>query len=181
MREWSSKKNGWATLHVLVSFWRTLPQRFSTLGRRPDECHRLPWENIAWINGRTGTSLVTEGKTAAARRSVPLTPRLRSILEGHWIAAGNRRKDGYGRLQQRAVDWFSVVNWPPFAPRCSYYAAGTICPGRKDIRPGARRVARHGIWQPLPSLLSSPDTLQEKFLHDFIHSTRKFPCIGTQL
>jgi len=57
-------------------------------GLRPDECHRLRWENITWINGRNGTLLVTEGKTAAARRSLPLTPRLRSILEGRWIAAG---------------------------------------------------------------------------------------------
>jgi integrase len=57
-------------------------------GLRPDECHRLRWENITWINNRNGTLLVTEGKTAAARRSVPMTQRLRSILEARWIAVG---------------------------------------------------------------------------------------------
>ena len=55
---------------------------------RPDECHRIRWENVTWINGRNGTLMVTEGKTAAARRVLPLTPRLRAILETRWEAAG---------------------------------------------------------------------------------------------
>jgi integrase len=37
-------------------------------GLRPDECHRLQWENITRVNGRNGSLLVTEGKTTAARR-----------------------------------------------------------------------------------------------------------------
>jgi integrase len=57
-------------------------------GLRPDECHRLRWEDITWINGRNGTLLVTEGKTAAARRVLPLTPRLRAVLARRWEAAG---------------------------------------------------------------------------------------------
>ena len=35
-------------------------------GLRPDECHRLRWEEISWANGRNGNLLVTRGKTAAA-------------------------------------------------------------------------------------------------------------------
>jgi integrase len=57
-------------------------------GLRPDECHRLRWENIGWTNGRNGSLLVTEGKTAAARRLLPMTPRVRAILEAQWDAAG---------------------------------------------------------------------------------------------
>ena len=57
-------------------------------GLRPDECHRIRWENIAWGNGRHGTLLITVGKTAAARRQLPLTPRLRGILESRWELAG---------------------------------------------------------------------------------------------
>jgi integrase len=57
-------------------------------GLRPDECHRLRWEDITWINGRNGTLLVTEGKTAAARRLLPLTARLRAVLERRWEAGG---------------------------------------------------------------------------------------------
>jgi len=57
-------------------------------GLRPEECFRLRWEAITWVNGRHGTLLVTHGKTAAARRLLPMTPRVRNILETRWEAAG---------------------------------------------------------------------------------------------
>jgi integrase len=50
-------------------------------GMRPDECYRLRWEAITWSNGRNGTFLVTHGKTSAARRVLPMTPRVRSVLQ----------------------------------------------------------------------------------------------------
>jgi integrase len=56
-------------------------------GLRPEECFRLRWESITWTNGRFGTLLVTHGKTAAARRVLPMTPRVRRILEGRWNSA----------------------------------------------------------------------------------------------
>ncbi len=57
-------------------------------GVRPEECFRLRWEAITWVNGRYGTLLVTHGKTAAARRVLPMTPRVRNILETRWEIAG---------------------------------------------------------------------------------------------
>jgi integrase len=57
-------------------------------GLRPEECFRLCWESITWFNGRNGTLLVTHGKTTAARRVLPMTPRVRNILETRWEAAG---------------------------------------------------------------------------------------------
>lgn len=57
-------------------------------GMRPDECYRLRWEAVNWSNGRNGTILVTHGKTAAARRVLPLTRRARHVLESRWEAAG---------------------------------------------------------------------------------------------
>ena len=57
-------------------------------GLRPDECHRLRWEEITWTNGRNGTLLVSHGKTAASRRVLPMTPRVRSIFEKRWLASG---------------------------------------------------------------------------------------------
>ena len=57
-------------------------------GLRPDECHRMRWEEITWTNGRNGTLLVTHGKTAAARRVLPMSPRVRSLLEQRWLAGG---------------------------------------------------------------------------------------------
>jgi integrase len=57
-------------------------------GLRPEECNRLLWESITWENGRHGTLLVTHGKTKAARRMLPMTPRVRALLETRWEAAG---------------------------------------------------------------------------------------------
>jgi integrase len=56
-------------------------------GLRPEECFRLRWEAITWTNGRHGTFLVTHGKTTSARRVLPMTPRVRSILEKRWETA----------------------------------------------------------------------------------------------
>lgn len=57
-------------------------------GMRPEECYRLRWEAITWVNGRNGTLLVTHGKTKAARRVLPMTPRVRSTLERRWNDTG---------------------------------------------------------------------------------------------
>jgi integrase len=57
-------------------------------GLRPEECFRLRWEAITWSNGRHGTFLVTHGKTAAARRVLPMTRRVRAVLESRWEKAG---------------------------------------------------------------------------------------------
>jgi integrase len=58
-------------------------------GLRPEECFRLRWENVTWLNGRNGSLLVTHGKTAAARRVIPMTVRVRAVLESRWNGAGN--------------------------------------------------------------------------------------------
>jgi integrase len=57
-------------------------------GMRPDECHTLRWENISWDVGRNGVLLIAKGKTKAARRVLPLSPRVRMVLEDRWKAAG---------------------------------------------------------------------------------------------
>ena len=46
-------------------------------GLRPDEVYRLRWDE----NYRDGRIIIHKGKTKAARRSVPVTPRLAALLE----------------------------------------------------------------------------------------------------
>jgi len=53
-------------------------------GMRPEECHCLRWENITWDGGRNGVLLIAKGKTKAARRVLPLSPRVRTVLENRW-------------------------------------------------------------------------------------------------
>ena len=57
-------------------------------GMRPEECFRMRWECVTWLNGRNGALLVTHGKTTSARRVLPMTLRVRAILENRWLAAG---------------------------------------------------------------------------------------------
>lgn len=57
-------------------------------GLRPDELHRMSWERINWPNGRRGTIMVIKGKTGAARRLIPMTPRVLAVLEGRWKVQG---------------------------------------------------------------------------------------------
>lgn len=57
-------------------------------GMRPEECHCLRWDNVNWDSGRNGVLLITEGKTKAARRVLPLFPRVRTLLENRWKLAG---------------------------------------------------------------------------------------------
>jgi integrase len=63
-------------------------------GMRPEECFRMRWENITWLSGRNGALLVTHGKTASARRMLPMTPRVRAVLETRWVTAG-KLQDGW--------------------------------------------------------------------------------------
>src|SRR5437879_4882977 len=63
-------------------------------GMRPEECFRLRWEAITWTNGRHGCLMVTHGKTAAARRVLPMTPRVRNALEMLWEGA-NKPIEGW--------------------------------------------------------------------------------------
>ena len=63
-------------------------------GLRPEENHRLQWNYVTWVNGRHGSMLVTHGKTEAARRMLPMTGRVRGILEARWESAG-RPSEGW--------------------------------------------------------------------------------------
>jgi hypothetical protein len=55
-------------------------------GLRPEEAHRLEWNDID--RAERGGLLVRRGKTAAARRRLPLTPNVRAMLGLRWQAAG---------------------------------------------------------------------------------------------
>jgi integrase len=63
-------------------------------GLRPDECYRLRWEDLTWVNGRNGSLLVRCGKTKAARRVLPMTPRVRTVLEARWNSTA-RPQEGW--------------------------------------------------------------------------------------
>ena len=66
-------------------------------GLRPDECYQLRWEHISFEEMPRytyGCLFVSHGKTKAARRKLPLTPRVRLVLENLWTVA-NRPEIGW--------------------------------------------------------------------------------------
>lgn len=63
-------------------------------GLRPEECFKLRWEHIIFATGRHGTLRVLDGKTRAARRTLPLTQRVRNLLQARWENCG-KPEDGW--------------------------------------------------------------------------------------
>ena len=63
-------------------------------GLRPDECYQIAWEDLYWDRGPHGRIFVRRGKTRAARRVIPMTPRVRFVLETRWEVAG-KPSDGW--------------------------------------------------------------------------------------
>jgi integrase len=51
---------------------------------RPEECHRLRWENVRWASGLYGVFQVVRGKSENARRELPMSARLKEIFERRW-------------------------------------------------------------------------------------------------
>jgi integrase len=67
---------------------RTVATIILDAGLRPDECFRLRWENVRFVDAKRAVFVVPGTKTAAAARPVPMTPRLRDIIQTRWQQAG---------------------------------------------------------------------------------------------
>ena len=68
--------------------WRDAAIIVRGTGMRPSEAFALRWENI-YLNGTGGLIQVTEGKTKAARRMLPMVPAVIAALKARREAAGN--------------------------------------------------------------------------------------------
>jgi integrase len=68
--------------------WRDAAIIIRGTGMRPGEAFALRWENI-YLNGTGGLIQVTEGKTKAARRMLPMVPTVYAALKARRVAAGN--------------------------------------------------------------------------------------------
>jgi hypothetical protein len=63
----------------------------------------MRWEELIWLNGKFGTIRVIHGKRAATRRSIPMTPRVRFILQTRWEIAKKPLTGWVWPRQQSAV------------------------------------------------------------------------------
>jgi integrase len=91
--------------------WRDCATLILDEGFRPSEVFALRWPHILFNEDGTGLIQVVAGKSKAARRILPMTPRVRAILDARWEAAG-RPSDGWlfprRRMPERHINGDSV-------------------------------------------------------------------------
>ena len=63
--------------------WQDAAMLIRGTGMRPGEAFALRWENIH-LNGTGGLIQVTDGKTKAARRMLPMVPAVYAALKSRW-------------------------------------------------------------------------------------------------
>jgi len=67
--------------------WRDAAIIVRGTGMRPGEVFPLRWENV-YLNGNSGLIQITEGKTKAARRMLPMVAAVYGALKTRYVAAG---------------------------------------------------------------------------------------------
>lgn len=67
--------------------WREVATILYGTGMRPSECYRLTWQNVH-LNGSGGLIAVTEGKSKAARRLLPMVPAVYEVLKARCESQG---------------------------------------------------------------------------------------------
>lgn len=133
-------------------------------GLRPDECYRLRWTDIDWNQARYGTLRVRSGKSKAARRVLPLTPRVRATLEARWTSAG-RPMEG----------WV----WPS-ATKSGHLDRGTLkrphaeALAKSKVRPFVLYSARHTFLTRLGASGVSVWTLAQIAGHSSIQISKRY-------
>jgi len=116
--------------------WRDAATILRGTGMRPGEVFALRWPNVL-LNGTGGLIQVTEGKTKAARRMLPMVPEVYAVLKERWesqnkpyegwvFPSGSREghfnKDSAKVQHKKALDDSKVK---PFEPYCLRHTALT--------------------------------------------------------
>ena len=89
-------------------------------GLRPEECHRMRWEHV-----RKDTVYVPHGKTASARREIPMSERLAAVLKARrecfkseWVFPAGTRSGHIEQstLKKQHVKACTLAGLAPFVP-----------------------------------------------------------------
>ena len=124
-------------------------------GMRPEESFRLRWESITWVNGRYGVLFVTRGKTAAARRPIPMTSRVRAVLESRWHAASKPAEGWVWPARHVAVTSSrraSGSSTKPRLPRRRLLRSSSTPSGALSSRGWLSQALIPGRWLALPAI-----------------------------
>ena len=68
--------------------WKDCAALIVDEGFRPSEVFALQWQHILFYDDGSGLIQIAEGKSKAAKRTLPMTPRVHAVLSGRWVSAG---------------------------------------------------------------------------------------------
>jgi integrase len=116
--------------------WRDVATVLLGTGARPGEIYALRWENV-FLNGQKGVIQITSGKTASARRTLPMIAAVRQVFQSRfeeqnhpaegWIfpagtKSGHVDQGSFKKQHRRALKISEVT---PFEPYCLRHTALT--------------------------------------------------------
>jgi integrase len=82
-----SREEAYDYLAMCSQPWRDVATLILGTGVRPGEAYKLRWEHVA-LNGHGGLIQITEGKTRAARRMLPMVPAVYQALKARHNSQG---------------------------------------------------------------------------------------------
>jgi integrase len=110
--------------------WRDIATMLADEGMRPSEVFKLDWAHVL-LNGHGGLIAIADGKSQAARRTLPMTPRVYALLLARYENAnkpstglvfttrtGKALTSAYiSRFHQRALKHSKVARFEPYCLR----------------------------------------------------------------
>jgi integrase len=136
--------------------WRDVATLLLGTGMRPGEAYALDWRNIL-LNGSGGLIQITQGKTKAARRLLPMVPAVYQALKARHEAQGFPTSgwvfptgSASGHIEESsAKDWHAKAlngsKVAPFEPYCLRHTFGTRMAPMCDVFALARIMGHSSI------------------------------------
>jgi integrase len=110
--------------------WRAIATLIADEGMRPSEVFNLDWPHVL-LSGNGGLIAIADGKSANARRTLPMTPRVHALLTARYeqlnkpsaglvftTRTGKALTSAYvGRFHRRALERSRVARFEPYCLR----------------------------------------------------------------
>jgi len=153
--------------------WRDAAIIIRGTGMRPGEAFALRWENI-YLNSTGGLVQVTEGKTKAARRMLPMVPAVYQALETRRKAAGNPEEGWVFPSSSREGHFNKDTAKDQHTRALGRINAKAKAAGAKGIKPFQPYVLRHTALTQLAEAGCDVFTLARIAGHSSITITQRY-------
>jgi integrase len=153
--------------------WRDAAIIIRGTGMRPGEAFALRWENI-YLNGAGGLIQVTEGKTKAARRMLPMVPAVYAALKARREASGNPEEGWLFPASSREGHLNKDTAKDQHKRALDRANANANAKGEKELKPFQPYVLRHTALTRLAEAGCDVFTLARIAGHSSITITQRY-------